>query len=188
MNLYRRVTRLIAQALFLAVVSACFPQVTLCAELPRKDSKIPMFQLPSPSSENDRQYLGLTGPSFQLKDVTSQLVLVEILGVYCPLCYQQAPLFNKLYGRIARKSLGDKVKMLGVAIGATTTEVEHLRKNGSYEYPIVQDELFKVHKLLGEPRTPFTMVVDREGTVLYAHLGVIEDVDAFFQLIQDLVK
>ena len=28
----------------------------------------------------------------------------------------------------------------------------------------------------------------RDGKVLYAHLGVIEDVDAFFQQIQDFVK
>jgi hypothetical protein len=78
--------------------------------------------------------------------------------------------------------------MLGIAIGATTTEVEHLRKSGSYEYPIVQDERFTVHKLLGEPRTPFTMLIGKDGKVLYTHLGVIEDTDAFFQVIQDLAK
>jgi peroxiredoxin len=127
-------------------------------------------------------------PEFGPKDVASQILLVEILGVYCPLCYQQAPLFNKLYGRIQKKGLGDRVKMLGIAIGATSTEVEHLRRSGSYEYPIVRDETFAVHKLLGEPRTPFTMLVGKDGKVLYTHLGVIEDIDAFFQLIQDLAK
>ena len=66
--------------------------------------------------------------------------------------------------------------------------MEHLRRGGSYEYPIVQDEKFTVHKLLGEPRTPFTMLLGKDGTVLYTHLGVIEDTDAFFQIIQDLAK
>jgi hypothetical protein len=75
-----------------------------------------------------------------------------------------------------------------VAIGATLMEVDQLRKNGSYDFPIVADEAFAVHKLLGEPRTPFTMLVSRDGKVLYVHLGVIEDVDALYQVIQELVK
>jgi hypothetical protein len=166
----------------------CFAGTARGGELPQKDSRLPDFQLPTPSSENDQQYLGVKGPTFQLKDVSCQVLLVEILGVYCPLCYQQAPLFNKLHGRIAKRKLDDRVKMLGVAIGATTTEVEHLRKNGSYEYPIVPDESMTVHKLLGEPRTPFTILVSRDGRVLQTHLGVIEDVDSFFQVIQDMVK
>jgi hypothetical protein len=158
------------------------------AGLPMKDSRLPAFQLPAPASESDLQYLGVQPPSFGLKDVQCEILLVEILGVYCPLCYQQAPLFNKLHGRIQKRGLGDRVKMLGIAIGATTAEVEHLRQGGSYVYPIVQDEKLVVHKLLGEPRTPFTLLVARDGKVLYTHLGVIEDMDAFFQVIQDLAK
>lgn len=159
-----------------------------CAGLPQKDGILPAFQLPAPASDNDQKYLGIAGPTFQLKDVRCEVLLVEILGAYCPLCYQQAPLFTKLYARLDRRNLSDKVKMLGVAIGATPMEVEQLRKNGTYEFPIVRDESFGVHKLLGEPRTPFTMLVGKGGKVLYAHLGVIEDVDALYQVIQDLVK
>jgi len=158
------------------------------AGLPQKGGTLPAFHLPAPASENDQKYLGINTPTFQLKDVQCQVLLVEILGAYCPLCYQQAPLFTKLFARINKRNLGDKVKMLGVAIGATPMEVELLRKNGSYEFPVVQDASFAVHKLLGEPRTPFTMLIGKDGKVLYAHLGVIEDVDAFFQVIQDLVK
>ena len=158
------------------------------AGLPQKGGTLPHFQLPAPTSDNDQRYLGVNGQTFQLKDVQCQVLLVEILGAYCPLCYQQAPLFSKLFARLNKRNLGDKVKMLGVAIGATPMEVEQLRKNGSYEFPIVRDESFAVHKLLGEPRTPFTILIGKDGKVLYAHLGVIEDVDAFFQVIQDLVK
>ena len=72
--------------------------------------------------------------------------------------------------------------------GGTAIEVEHLRSSGSYEFPVVGDESYAVHKLLGEPRTPFTLLVDREGKVLFAYLGIIEDIDAFYQKIQDMVK
>ena len=78
--------------------------------------------------------------------------------------------------------------MLAIAAGGTTNEIEHLRKTGSYEFPVVNDEPYTVHKLMGEPRTPFTLLVDREGKVLFAHLGIIEDVDNFYQQIMELVK
>jgi len=164
------------------------PALAGAAGLPQKGGTLPSFQLPAPASGNDQKYLGVNNPTFQLKDVQCQVLLVEILGAYCPLCYQQAPLFSKLFARIDKRNLGDKVKMLGVAIGATAKEVEQLRKNGTYEFPIVQDESFAVHKLLGEPLTPFTMLIGKDGKILYSHLGIIEDVDAFFQVIQDLVK
>lgn len=172
----------------MVLCSLLSPIAAQSAGLPQKGGTLPVFQLPVPVSENDQKYLGINGQVFQLKDVQCQVLLVEILGAYCPLCYQQAPLFSKLFARINKRNLGDRVKMLGVAIGATPMEVEQLRKNGSYEFPIVQDESFAIHKLLGEPRTPFTMLIGKDGKVLYAHLGVIEDVDAFFQVIQDLVK
>lgn len=178
--------------MFLAVCSLLTGVIRVsiaeCAGLPQKESQLPAFQLPAPAGENDQRYLGITSTVFELKDVSAEILVVEILGVYCPLCYQQAPLFNKLYGRIQRRGLGDKVKMLGIAIGATSTEVEHLRQSGSYEYPVVRDEQFVVHKLLGEPRTPFTLIVGKGGKVLDTHLGVIEDMDAFFQKIQEMAK
>ncbi len=183
-----RIHSLVCWAVMFVLAVAPLSGPAQCAGLPQKDSNLPAFELPAPSAENDQQYLGVKPPTFRLKDVSCQVLLVEILGVYCPLCYQQAPLFNKLYGRIQKKNLSDRVKMLGIAIGATPTEVEHLRKSGSYEYPVVRDENFAVHKLLGEPRTPFTMLLRKDGKVLYTHLGVIEDMDAFFQLIQDHAK
>jgi len=158
------------------------------ASLPEKGGSLPSFKLPSPSLADDVQYLGLKGETFELKDVECRLMLVEIIGVYCPHCYQQAPLFNQLHGRIAKRGLSDKVKMLGIAVGATTTEVDHLRKNGQYVYPVTRDSAFVVHKLLGEPKTPFTLLIDRDGKIIYTHQGVQEDIDGLFQIIQDNVK
>lgn len=160
----------------------------LCAEIPQKGGTLPSFKLPSPASESDRTYLGLKAPDFTLKEIEGQLLIVEIIGVYCPFCYEQAPLFSKLYARLNRKNLSGKVKMLAIAAGGTTQEAEYLRKNGSYEFPVVQDESFAVHKLLGEPRTPYTFLVSRDGKVLYAHPNILEDIDGFLQMIEEQLK
>lgn len=158
------------------------------AGFPQKGGTLPSFQLPSPAAEGDRAYLGVKSPKFALKDVECQLLVVEIIGVYCPYCYEQAPIFNKLYSRLNRKNLSGKVKMLAVAAGGTAPEVEYLRNNGSYEFPVVQDESFAVHKLLGEPRTPATLLISRDGKVLHTHLNIMEDIDSFLKIIEDQLK
>jgi len=189
MNLHGdRMRVVVFMSLITILCLMCAPSKAGCSGPPQKDGALPAFQLPAPASDEDQKYLGISGPSFQLREVPCQVLLVEILGAYCPLCYQQAPLFSKLFARLNKRNLGDKVKMLGVAIGATSMEVEQLKRSGSYQFPVVQDQSFAVHKLLGEPRTPFTMLIGKDGKVLYAHLGVIDDVDAFYQVIQDLVK
>ena len=78
--------------------------------------------------------------------------------------------------------------MLAIAAGGNTNEIKYLYEQIQYSFPVVPDEKFEVHKLLGEPRTPFTLLVDPEGKVLYTHMGVIENVDAILKLINESVR
>lgn len=175
--------------LFIVILSCfLFPLSAFSEGLPEKGTVLPSFELPSPALENDIQYLGVKGENFTLKDIDYRVLLIEIVGVYCPMCYEQAPLFNQLFDRIQKRKLDDKIKMLAVAAGATPMELKYLREKKEYKYPVVEDESFKVHKLLGEPRTPFIMVVDKEGKVLFAHLGVVKDTDSLYQLMKQAAE
>lgn len=159
------------------------------ADLPQVGTVLQELWLEAPSAAADREYLGIEGESFDLKEVKAEAVLVEILGVYCPRCAEQAPAFNKLFRRLQKnKALRTKLKMLGIAVGATVMEVHAVRDKGVYRYPVVKDEQFVVHKQLGEPRTPFTLLVDHQGRVLYTHLGVVKDLDAFYGELKQLVQ
>jgi hypothetical protein len=178
----------IASSITIFLLLLSFPMAACPAGPPEKGASLPPFQLLAPPLETDVSYLGLKESTFRLKDVSCQVLVVEIIGVYCSRCYQQAPLFNKLFARLNRKSMANKVKMLAIAAGGTANEIQHLRKTAFYEFPVVSDEAYAVHKLMGEPRTPFTLLVDSEGKVLFTHLGVIEDVDNFYQQIVELVK
>jgi peroxiredoxin len=120
--------------------------------------------------------------------VDGHLLLMEIIGVYCPQCHKQAPGFNRLFQRIEKDpKLKAKVKFLAVAAGGTATEIAYLRREFSIPFPVISDARFEIHKQLGEPRTPFTMLLDRNRKVVFAHVGIIEDLDAFFQKIAGLV-
>jgi AhpC/TSA family len=159
-----------------------------CAGIPKKGHTLPQFELQAPVSEKAREYLGISQPSFRLGDVPCRLLLVEVIGVYCPQCYRQAPLFNTLFNRIEKGKLKGQVKMLAIAAGGNVTEIEYLYEQVQYNFPVTPDPQFEVHKLLGEPRTPFTLLVGPQGQVLHTHLGIVEDIDAFLKLINDLAR
>jgi peroxiredoxin len=157
--------------------------------LPFVGSVLPRFQMETPPEDADKQYLGLgKSGKFSLQQVQGQVLLVEIIGVYCPQCHKQAPGFNRLFQRIQKDSrLGSRVKMLAIAAGGSATELGYVKQEFPIPFPVIRDTNFEIHKLLGEPRTPFTLLVDQRGKVLFTHLGVIEDMESFFTKIAGLL-
>jgi len=159
-------------------------------EMPRPGDKLPDIAFIAPELQKDRQYLGLNnGQTFTLSDLDVEIVMIEVIGVYCPQCHRQAPIFNRLFNRLSRDpALKDKVRMFCLTVGATSREIQYLREKFQTPFPILNDPEFKIHKILGEPDTPFTMLVDGQGNVLFAHLGVIEDIDLVYNKMQQLTR
>lgn len=158
--------------------------------LPSIRSTLPPLLLEPPASREESQYLGINhGEKFPLARVNSRLVLIEIIGVYCPVCHTQAPLFNQLFRRIQKDfTLAKKVKLLAVAVGATPMEVSYLKQELKISFPIIKDQAFTIHKLLGEPKTPFTMLVNIEGKVFFVHQGAVEDFESLLLQIKKTIQ
>jgi peroxiredoxin len=182
----RRMVGLAALAVLVSASLASGP--AWCGGLPKKGDTLAPFELDAPGSEKANEYLGISQPKFRLGDIPGRLLLVEVIGVYCPQCYQQAPLFNNLFNRIEKGRLKGQVRMLAIAAGGNMNEIKYLYEQVQYNFPVVPDPQFEIHKLLGEPRTPFTLLVEPQGKVLYTHMGVIENVDALLKLINELVR
>lgn len=170
---------------FLCLVFAGF---AYAGNLPEKGQNLPDFVLQSPSAQHHQTYLGITTPTFKLADIKSRLLVIEVIGVYCPQCYRQAPGFNNLYHRIEKSNLKGEVKLLGIAAGGNAREIQYLHDQKQYSFPIAPDLSFEIHKLLGEPRTPFTLIATPAGKALFTHMGVIENIDTFWKTIGDLMK
>lgn len=158
------------------------------AATPRKGSRMPAIRLTAPASQSDCDYLGVAAQKpFQLADVNSDLIMVEIIGIYCPQCHKQRPHINRLFHRIQKDAmLAEKVKFMGIAVGATAMEAAYLVKDAHIPYPVITDLSFDVHKRLGEPRTPFNILTTGDGTVLWTHLGIIKDMNAFYATLKSL--
>ncbi len=162
----------------------------LAAEtLPAPGQTLPVLNLKVPVFGQDAGDLGVAGKkTFRLQDLKAKVIVFEVIGVYCAECAKQVSTFNTLYARLAKRIQAGEVRMFGLAAGGTDLEVESLRKTGIYKYPIVADERYQNHKLLREPKTPFTMLVTPAGKVLYTHLGIDDDIEGLLARIKDALK
>ena len=180
----------------LAALCLCFAAGSLsAATLPAVGGQLPDFTLPAPKDSADKNYLGVSGllfsGPFKIPQIKARVVIIEIFSMYCPYCQAEAPSVNSLFSKIENDSnLKGKIKMLGIGIGNSDYEVNVFKKKYNVSFPLFPDGDFKLHKLLGEPRTPHFIGVriNPDGThqIFYSKLGAFESVDAFLNQIVKL--
>ncbi|MGA8181452.1 MAG: redoxin domain-containing protein [Desulfobacterales bacterium] len=139
----------------------------------------PEVPMQVPEDAKERAYLGLTkGKTFTLKQVKADLVVVEILNVYCPICQLQASVYNNLYNLIENDpETKGRIKLIGIAAGNGKLEVKDFRDKRNVPFPVLPDQYFEMHRAIGGSRTPFTIYVRQDpsghaGVVLGSHLGL----------------
>jgi peroxiredoxin len=162
----------------------------VCAEVntPAKGESFPDVTLPVPDKTDQKDYLGITAKSsFKISQIKSELIIVEIYSMYCPYCQKEAPLINELFTIIDKKGMRDKIKIIGIGAGNTPFEVELFKKQYSVPFPLLSDELFTIHKAVGEVRTPYFFVLKKTGSgankIIYSKVGSIQDPSQFLDMI-----
>jgi thiol-disulfide isomerase/thioredoxin len=158
---------------------------------PRPGDRLFDLTLPVPGERADRNYLGLSGwgKTFRMADIKANLVLIEILSMYCPFCQKEAPVVNRLHEAIEKDpATGGKIKIIGVGAGNSSYEVEVFRKKYGVPFPVFPDPDYDIHKKCGEVRTPFFIAVrlnpDGTQSVTHARLGGFGEVPAFLETLK----
>ncbi|MEN6489127.1 MAG: TlpA disulfide reductase family protein [Smithella sp.] len=178
-----KISVLVAVILFLcmSVVAGAAQNVA-----PKVGSPLPEMELVKPNDSADLKYLGLSffGKTFQVDRVEAKVVIIQIFSMYCPYCQADAPNVNRLYGLIENNpALKNKIKIIGIGVGNTPFEVETFKKKYKVPFPLISDEGFKVHKIVGEVRTPYFIAVkiapNGRTEVIYSRLGALENNDQF---------
>jgi peroxiredoxin len=177
-----------------ALVPVLFVQCYLSSQVQSQEKPLikagdyfPEILLQTPSNPAERAYLGLPeGKTFTFKEIKAELVLVEMLSVYCASCQAQAPSYNKLYDLIEKdpRSKG-RIKMLGIAVGNGDLEIADFRQRYKIPFPILPDPQFVIHAAIGGSRTPFSIFVRQDslegkGLVAGTHLGTDHEYERLF--------
>jgi peroxiredoxin len=108
--------------------------------------------------------------------------------MYCPYCQAEAPNVNRLYALIeGNPALKGKIKIIGIGIGNSHFETDIFKKKYTIAFPLIPDGDFKLHKIMGEVRTPYFIAVKLSGgkypEVIYSRLGALENNDVFLEQI-----
>ncbi|MDD5476156.1 MAG: TlpA disulfide reductase family protein [Syntrophales bacterium] len=181
----RSIVVLTSAILFLVATAASAGETT---KAPEVGQEFPNISLPFPEARAHRDYLGLQrGNSFGLSQVKAEVVIVEILSMYCPFCQAEAPKVNELYAMIENdEKLRGKVKIIGIAAGNTALETDLFRKKYDVPFPLFADGDFVLHKAFGEVRTPYFIgarIVGDRAMVFHSRLGAFDDPASFLSLI-----
>ncbi len=153
---------------------------------PQAGQSFPMAQFNRPQPAAEARYLGLEPgqAAFKLGQVKAQAVLLEVFSMYCPICQVDAPRMNEMFQMIQARGLGERLKIMGLGAGNSETEVGVYRDKFKTPFPLLADGDYQAHKALGEPRTPFYILVSLrpEGPrVVYARLGSLGEPGEFLK-------
>ena len=122
---------------------------------------LPEFELPTPRLEADKAYLGLSGNGkFRVADIQSEIVIIMLYSIYCPYCRNEAPRINELYRIIEHTAdFKGKIKIIGIGVRNSESEVEKFKKNYSVSYPLFPDADSSIARSLKIQGTPTFIAV-----------------------------
>lgn len=179
----------------LYILAILFMGLALCPGLPaaetvKPEKPLPSFTLPVPEDPSHRAYLGISAKrgDFEIPDIKSPILIIEIFSMYCPHCQVEAPIVNRLYKKIERTpSLKDTIKLIGIGVGNSPFEVNVFRKRYNIRFPLFPDGDFEIHKSFGGVRTPcfIGIRIKEDGTnrVIHRKIGGLNGLDHFVDMI-----
>jgi len=187
--------QLLFVVLALAALSVCAPAIPALAKSPLTQGQaIPDLELSMPGQASQAAYLGLkpeSGKTFRLSQIKHPWLLIEVFNMYCTICQGEAERVNQLYEAISQGPLKDQIAMLGIGVGNSPFEVNVFRKRYAVKFPLFADSGFKAHKSLGEPRTPYFLLVrmrEPKLRIALTNLGPFGEVPKFMIDLQDAMK
>ncbi|MFA6055883.1 MAG: TlpA disulfide reductase family protein [Thermodesulfovibrionales bacterium] len=139
--------------------------------------------------KEERTYLGLTvGKKLSLKDIRCSVIIIEVFNTYCTSCPRNIPVINEVYSRSETDpKLKGKIKVISVAAGNTGEEIISYKKTHSVSYPILSDLHFTLHKALGNPRVPYTIIIKRnrqgKNKIIYTRQGIIDSPEPLLKIV-----
>ena len=98
-------------------------------------------------------------------------------------------MLNALFNKVASdSSLKNKVKIVAAAQGQDQSAAQMWKRFHKVPFAVVPDADRKLSKAMNFGPYPVTMVVDKNGKVVWVHIGAFENADEAFTGIKKAVK
>jgi thiol-disulfide isomerase/thioredoxin len=157
-----RLSLLIARALLGAAIFGCGgaaveggaspPPVTTSARAPESPATVPAVALTT-----------LAGERVDVARVAAgRVALVSLWATWCEACEREMDALNRLEAKS-----GNAAVVIGVAVGEERAKVAAFAQRRGLRYVQLIDPDFAFADAIGQRRIPATLVVDREGKIVY---------------------
>lgn len=147
-----------SRVLVLAVIVLGFGALLLLVRAPSSSqSPAPDFVLPD-----------INGQIVRLSQLKGKVVLLNVWATWCPPCRKEMPTMETLYKKMQS---ADFVMLAASEDVDGKNTVLPYRKEGGFTFPILLDENGEVGKKYGVTGYPETFIIDRQGNIVYHHIG-----------------
>jgi thiol-disulfide isomerase/thioredoxin len=120
------------------------------------------------------QFKDLAGQTESLKRWQGQVLVVNFWASWCPPCLEEIPGLVRIHRELAPKGL----QIVGIAVDSADNARSSAAQLG-VRYPVLVAgmEVIDLTRRLGNRAgaLPYTLVLDRHGTVVATHLGLISE-------------
>lgn len=113
----------------------------------------------------------LDADSISLADLRGQVVLLNVWATWCPPCREEIPVLQALHEEHA----GEGLRVVGVSVDAAG-EGEAVRRfvdDYGVTFEIWLDPRERVSSIFRTAGVPTTLLIDREGRLVWRHLGPV---------------
>ena len=125
----------------------------------------PGARAPGATTLPQESLVTLTGERMELSSVVrGRVALLSFWATWCDTCTREIDSLNRLAARTAAR--GDAL-VVGVAVGEPRNAVDTFVREHGVRYAQLVDEDFRLADALGQRDVPATLVIDREGRVVY---------------------
>jgi len=155
----------------------------------------PSFTLTSNLTPDERATFKLPEEkTVSLEQFTSDILIIELLNVYCHTCQQQVPVFNQLWESVYSDTmLRSRVAIFGITVGNNAKEITRFQKSFNPQYPILPDPEKEVFDCLGNLKgTPQTYILKKDPSgnwyIHYHHNGAVASYETYLRKVKELLK
>ncbi|MEO8218874.1 MAG: TlpA disulfide reductase family protein, partial [Acidobacteriota bacterium] len=124
----------------------------------------------------DYQAEFLNGKPFRLADYRGKVVLLNVWATWCGPCRYELPVLKNLHE--GHRSQGLEVVGVSIDDAGMKADVQRFANEEKMNYPIALDPHGTIADLLETTVIPTSVLVDRQGKIVWYHQGLVEADDA----------